>query len=83
MGGGSEKGRGRGAWLGPPASQGPPVVPAEGRPKYLSVNPLGAEGAEAKFWLSKEPKQNFGCQPQTSEGEEGGYPYSSYGVRPF
>ena len=49
----------RGVWLGPPSSQSPPLVPAEGRPKKL--NPLGAEA----------PKQTFACQPQTLEGEEG------------
>ena len=38
------------------------MVPAEGDQKLRSFNPLGAEGAEA----------NFGCQPQTLEGEEGG-----------
>ena len=31
---------------------GPPMVPAEGEPKILSLNPLAAKGTEAKFWLS-------------------------------
>ena len=28
---------GRGVWLGPPSSQGPPVVPAEGGPKIVKL----------------------------------------------
>ena len=44
---------GRGVWLGPPSSQGPPMVPAEGGRKiFQSSNPLGTEGTEAKFWRS-------------------------------
>ena len=57
-GGGGLKGvgGGEGVWLGPPSSLGPPRVPAE-----------------AQILLApKAPKQNFGCQPQTLEGEEGG-----------
>ena len=42
---------GREVWLGPPSSQGPPMVPDVGQ-KNLSLNPLGTEGAKAKFWLS-------------------------------
>ena len=30
-------GGGRGVWLGPPSSQGPPAVPAEGGPKFLKL----------------------------------------------
>ena len=69
--GGSEGGRGRGVWLGHPSSQGPPMVPAEG------------ENLEASILLApKAPKQHFGCQPQTLEGQGrgvqggggGGYP---------
>ena len=57
----------------PPSSQRPPMAPAEG----------GAEHFEAEILLApKAPKENCGCQPQTSEGE-GGYPHSSCGVRPF
>ena len=44
------EGGGRGVWLGTPSSQGPPMVPAAGGRKFLSVNPLGAKGAEAKFY---------------------------------
>ena len=56
------KGRRR-VWLGQPSSQGSPTVSAKGRPKKtVSLDRLGAE----------VPKQNFGCQPQTLEGEEGG-----------
>ena len=51
-GGGSEGEGGRGVKLGPPSSLGPPMVPAEGGPKILNLNPLDAEGTEAKFWLS-------------------------------
>ena len=44
-----------------------------------------AENYEAEVLLA--PKQNFGRQPQTLEREEGGarggYPPSSYGVRPL
>ena len=29
------EGGGEGGWLGPPSSQGPPMVPAEGRPKIF------------------------------------------------
>ena len=65
-GGGYERGRagggGGGVWLGPPSSYGPPMVPAEGREIFSSLKPLGAEGAEAKVWLSA----------QTLEEEEGG-----------
>ena len=50
-GGISEGGRRR-IWLGPP----PPMVPLWSPPKagrkLLSLNPLGTEGAKAKFWLS-------------------------------
>ena len=65
------------------------MVPAEGGPKIF----------EASILLAlKAPKQNFGCQPQTLQEEEGGgegvqgeggrggqgrYPPSSCGVRPF
>ena len=61
-GGGGLKGGERGVWLGPPSSLGPPMVPAEGGPKVF----------EASILLAlKAPKQKFGCQPQTLEGEEG------------
>ena len=43
---------GRGGGLGHPSSQGPCMVPAEGGPKFLSLNPLCTEGAEAKWWPS-------------------------------
>ena len=60
--GGALKGGG-GGWLGPPSSQGPPMVPRR----------RGAEHFEAEILLApKAPKKNFGCQPQTLEGEEGG-----------
>ena len=63
---GGEGGRGvlKGGGFGwdPP----PPRVPlwslSKAGPKILTLNPLGTEGAGA----------NFGCQPQTLEGEEGG-----------
>ena len=61
-GGAEEGGGGRFGW-DPPSSQGPPMVPAEGGPKSF----------EASIRLApKVPKQNFGCQPPTLEGEEGG-----------
>ena len=62
-GGGSEGGGGGGGfdWDTPPPWVSLWSLPKAGR-KCSSVNPLGAEGAEAKF----------GCQPQTLEEEEGG-----------
>ena len=50
-GGGRKGGWGRGVWLGPPSSLGPPMVPAEGRPEIFKLK-SSWEGAEAKFWLS-------------------------------
>ena len=47
----------------------------------LRLNPLGAKGAEAKFWLSAS---NIGRGGGGGEGVQGGgTPPSSYGVRPF
>ena len=62
---GGLKGGGRGVWLGPPSSLGPPMAPAENFEAYILLTP-------------KAPKQNFGCQHQTLEGEEGG----GVGTRP-
>ena len=75
-GGGGLKGGARGG--GGSAGSPPPMVPAEGRPKNF----------EASILLAlKVPRQNCGCQPQTLQEEEGGgqggYPPSSYAVRPF
>ena len=63
-GGGVLKGRGGGGvWLGPPLLPGSPYGPHRRR----------AEIFEASIpWAPKVPKQNFGCQPQTLEAEEGG-----------
>ena len=71
-GGGSEgeEGEGGGGWDAPP-SQGPTMV--------LTLNPLGTEGAETKFWLSAS---NIG-RGGGGGGVPGGLPPSSYGVRPF
>ena len=54
--------KGGGGWLVPPSSQGPPMVPAEGGPKTFEASILLAP---------KAPKQKFGSQPQTLEGEGG------------
>ena len=63
-----EGGEGGGVgWLGPPPSQGPPVVPAEGGSK--SLNPFGAEGAEANCWLSAS---NIGRGGRGDGGPGGG-----------
>ena len=52
-----------GGWLGPPLLPGSPYGPRQRR----------AETFEASILLApKAPKQNFGCQPQTLEGEGGG-----------
>ena len=63
-GGGGLKGEGGGGWLGPPP---PPRVPlwssAEGGPKFLK---------RKSSWHRRRRSKNFGCQPQTLEGEEGG-----------
>ena len=80
---GGLKGGGGGFGWDPPSSQGPPMVPTEGGPKFFeSLNPLNAEGAEAKLWLSAS---NIG---RGGGGEEGGLggggaPPSYYGVLPF
>ena len=76
---GLKGGRGRGVWLRPPPSLGPPMVPAEGGRRRLSLNPVGTEGAKAKFWLSAttlEAEEGGGSR-------EGGHPPSFCGVRPF
>ena len=52
---------GGGGLAGTPSSSGPPMVPTEGGPKILKL-----------LLAPKAPKQNFGCQPQTLEGEGGG-----------
>ena len=52
--GGSEGGGWEGGWLGPPSSEGPPMVPTKGGPKNF----------EAEILLApKVPKQNFGLSP--------------------
>ena len=56
-----ERGGGR---LRHPSSLGLPMVPAEGGPKIFKL----------KSPWHRRPKQNFGCQPQILEGEEGGGP---------
>ena len=66
--------KGGGIGRDPPSSQGPPKA--------------GPAIFEASILLApKAPKQNFGCQPPTFEGEEGGPgggdPPSSCGVGPF
>ena len=48
-GGGALKGRGEGGvWLGPPSSQGPPMVPAEGRPKNKKLKLSGRQRRRSK-----------------------------------
>ena len=76
-GGGVLKVGGRGFWLGLPSSQGPPMVPAEGGPR---LTPLGAKGAEAKFWLSAS---NIGRGGGGGPPPPCANPPPSYGVRPF
>ena len=59
----SIRGGGGGLWLGAPLLPGSPCGPRR----------RGAENFEASIFLApKAPKQNFGCEPQTLEGEEGG-----------
>ena len=60
MGGGGSKG---GVWLGPPLLPGSPCGPRRRRAKHFEASILLAP---------KALKQNFGCQPQTLEGEGGG-----------
>ena len=72
-------GGGEGGLAGTPSSQGHPVVLAEGRPRR-SLNPLGTEGAEAKFWLSAS---NIGRAGGVGRGPGGGGTPSSCGIRPF
>ena len=74
-------GGGGGGLAGTPLLPGTPYGPRRRR----------AENFEDSILLAlKTPKQNFGCQPQTFEGDEGGggvqaggYPLPSCGVRPF
>ena len=55
--------QGGGGGLGPPSSRGSPCGPCQRRAKIV----------EAQILLApKAPKQNFGGQPQTLEGDEGG-----------
>ena len=77
--GGRDLKRGWGVWLGPPLLPGSPYGPRRRQAEQLgSVNPLGTEGAEAKFWLSAS---NIG---RGGGGVRGGVPPSpSCGVRPF
>ena len=75
--GGSE-GEGGFGWDAPPAMVPVQSPPKAGR-KFLSSNPLGAEGAEAKFWLSAP---NIG-RGGGGAGPRGGYTPCSCGVRPF
>ena len=76
--GGSPEGRGvRGVWLGPPSSQGPPMVPTEGGPRIF------------KFKSSWRQSKNVAVSLKHWKGWRGGglwgglTPPSSYGVRPF
>ena len=49
------EGGGRGGWLGPPSSQGPPMVPAEGEPKVLKLKPSWRRRRRSKI-LAVSPK---------------------------
>ena len=69
MGGGGGVCRGRGGWLGPPSSQGPPMVPAEAGPKFVKLKSLGL----------KAPPQTL----EGEEGGGGGGGWSRGGVRPL
>ena len=50
------------------------MVPTEGGPKFVTLNPLGTEGAEAKFWLSASNtgRGEGGGGLKGGEGPEGG-----------
>ena len=76
MASGGLKGGG-GVWLGPPSSLAPPVVPAEGRPKILKLKSSWHRSkilaVSLKHWKGR----------RRGGGSRGGYPPSSYGVRPF
>ena len=70
---------GGGGGLGPPPPWVPLWSPPKAGRKLLSVNPLGTEGAEAKFWLSAS---NIG-RGGGGVGRSSHPPSSSCGVRPF
>ena len=88
-GGGDLKGGGGGFGWDPPPPRAPLWSPPKAGRKFVDLNPVGAEGTEAKFWLSAS---NIG---RGEGGGGGGYwggkggpggggtPASSYGVRPF
>ena len=78
-GGLKEGGGGRGVWLAPPPRVPLSSAPKAGR-KFSNLNPLGAKGAEAKFWLSAP---NVGGGRGGGGGCKGGHPPSSSGVQPF
>ena len=85
-GGGSEGGEGGGFRWDPPTPRVPLWSPLRAGQKLLSLNPLGAKGAEANFWLSASNigKGGGGGCLKGWGGLGGGGPLpSSYGVRPF
>ena len=77
-----KRGGGRGVWLGPP------MIPAEGGPKCLNLNPLGNEGTEAKFWLSashigRGGGSSFGVQRITGQVSTRSLLHPPLGVPPM
>ena len=58
--------------MGLHSSLGPPMVPAEGGPKILSLNALDRKGAEAKIWLSASEFGRGGGEGSKEGGGEGG-----------
>ena len=76
-GGGGGGLRAGGGLAGTPSSQGPPMVPAEGGPHILK-----------SCWHRRRRSNNLSVslknwKGRRGGGSRGGYPTSSYGVRPF
>ena len=75
--GGSEGG----GEVGPPPPRVPLSSPLKAGQEFLSLNPLGTEGAKVKFWLLASNIGRGGGGKGVPGG--GGDPSSSYSVRPF